>query len=87
MTMIQTGAPAPSLKSLLAPALTALRLRREAALAALPPRGELLLLALVLLAIVAWGGAAVLFGYPAIILPALILVPTIFVVLLIITWG
>ena len=35
----------------------------------------------------AWGIAIMLFGYPGLIIPALLLVPTIFIALLVITWG
>lgn len=35
----------------------------------------------------AWGIAALLFGYPGIIIPALLLVPTIFLYLILVSWG
>lgn len=34
-----------------------------------------------------WGCAILLFGYPGLIIPALMLVPTIFILLIAITWG
>jgi hypothetical protein len=89
MTVIDTGARTRPIR--LAPLFSPLtdwataqihRLR-----AALPPRSELALLALMLGLIVLWASAAVVFGYPAIILPALALVPTIAVTLIVITWG
>ncbi len=41
----------------------------------------------IVLAVAVWGAAIAVFGYPAIILPALALVPTMFTVLLLITVG
>ncbi len=35
----------------------------------------------------AWAISALLFGYPGIIVPALLLVPAIFLYLLVVTWG
>ena len=92
MTMTQT---VPGRKGALAPALLdALHAQRAAVAAqgrrlqaALPSTAELTLLMLLLAAIGAWIAAALVFGYPGILLPALALVPTILVTLVVITWG
>lgn len=85
MTMTHSGgAFGPSL---FAPITTYVQTQRARLLAALPPKNELILLALMIGLLALWATSAVLFGFPAIIIPALILVPTMFVVLLVITWG
>ena len=75
MTLTHTGAPP----------------RRHPTRADLParhrPRPETRLLLAVLAALGLWGIAIATFGYPAIILPALVAVPAMFVTLLVITWG
>lgn len=38
-------------------------------------------------ALLLWGGAIALFGWPALIVPALVAVPLIFIGLLLVTWG
>lgn len=48
---------------------------------------ELRVVAVILLVLALWGVAIATFGYPALIVPMLALVPTMFVVLLLITVG
>lgn len=85
MTMTNFGAAFGP--SLFAPITTWAQTQRARLLAALPPKNELLLLAAMIGLLALWATSAVLFGYAAIIVPALILVPTVFMVLLFITWG
>lgn len=42
---------------------------------------------LVVLALVAWAGAVVLWGIPALYLPALLMVPVIWILLLLVSFG
>ena len=85
MTMTNFGAAFGP--SLFAPITTWAQTQRARLLAALPPKNELLLLAAMIGLLALWATSAAFFGYVAIIVPALILVPTIFTVLLFITWG
>ncbi len=85
MTMTHSGgAFGPSI---FAPITTYLQTQRARLMAAMPPKNELLMLAFMVGLLALWATSAVLFGFPAIIIPALILVPTMFMVLLLITWG
>ncbi|MEO0504367.1 MAG: hypothetical protein AAFZ14_13655 [Pseudomonadota bacterium] len=63
------------------------RARRALPFATLTARVEIRILLVVLALIALWGAAIATFGYPALIVPALALVPSIFVVLMLITVG
>ena len=63
------------------------RVRRTTPFATLARSVEIRILLVVLALLVLWGFAIFTFGYPALIVPALALVPTIFVVLMLITVG
>ncbi|MEO0743832.1 MAG: hypothetical protein AAFY49_00660 [Pseudomonadota bacterium] len=63
------------------------RVRRTTPFATLAWSVEISILLVVLALLALWGIAIFTFGYPALIVPALALVPTIFVVLMLITVG
>ncbi|MEO1364931.1 MAG: hypothetical protein AAFU86_14290 [Pseudomonadota bacterium] len=63
------------------------RARRTTPFATLAWSVEIRILLGVLALLVLWGLAIFTFGYPALIVPALALVPTMFVVLMLITVG
>ena len=63
------------------------RARRALPFATLTARVEIRILLVVLALIALWWAAIATFGYPALIVPALALVPSMFVVLMLITVG
>ena len=85
--MTQTHTPTSHPAPLAAPVKVAVAARAEALGQAMPSGQVLRILAVVLAVIVLWAAAIATFGYPALIVPALIAVPTIFVILIAITRG
>lgn len=63
------------------------RARRALPFATRTARVEIRILLVVLALLALWGAAIATFGYPALIVPALALVPSMFVVLMLITVG
>lgn len=81
------SATVPRTAPVLEPVRAAVSARWDALRAALAPRQDMAALLVTLALIALWGVAIATFGYPALIIPALIAVPTIFGLLIAITWG